>query len=170
MSASNNHQEWTQVTRKSRKSNKHNKSKSSSHINSRSVGPQTENLRDPSDLEKDYNYYRSYWEAGVPCSELREFIKAKAASLKDINRAVNFGTGSFDPHTDGIDPKKAAFLQLAAFEIIIEELGMSYLSSIHDNADFKKRKSTVTRLRPSSKTPSSMSQTRNSSPTTATPS
>ncbi|KAM0244807.1 hypothetical protein ACHAP5_005930 [Fusarium lateritium] len=126
--SSSNDQDWTQVTRKSRKSNKHSKSKSSSHINSLSMGPRTENLRDPSELEKDYKYYRSHWEAGVPCSELREFIKDKAANLKDINRAVNFGTGSFDPHTDGVDSKKAAFLQLAAFEIIIEEL-----EEIHGN-------------------------------------
>ncbi|KIL86076.1 hypothetical protein FAVG1_10470 [Fusarium avenaceum] len=122
MSNSNDSQEWIQVTRKSRKSNKHSKSKSSSHINSRSVGPQTENLRDPSELEKDYNHYRSRWETGVPCSQLREFIKTKAANLKDINRAVNFGTGSFDSDTEGVDPKRAAFQQLAAFEIVIEEL------------------------------------------------
>ncbi|KAH7236394.1 hypothetical protein BKA59DRAFT_533919 [Fusarium tricinctum] len=122
MSNSNDSPEWTQVTRKSRKSNKHSKSKSSSHINSRSVGPQTENLRDPSELEKDYKHYRSHWEAGVPCSQLREFIKAKAANLKDTNRAVNFGTGSFDPPTEGVDPKRAAFQQLAAFEIVVEEL------------------------------------------------
>jgi hypothetical protein len=99
------------------------------------VGPQTENLRDPSELEKDYKHYRSHWEAGVPCSQLREFIKAKAANLKDTNRAVNFGTGSFDPPTEGVDPKRAAFQQLAAFEIVVEELGLFYLSLIHDNTN-----------------------------------
>ncbi|KAM0340751.1 hypothetical protein ACHAPU_010342 [Fusarium lateritium] len=119
MSSSKDTPEWTHVTRKSRKSNK---SKASSHINSRSVTPQTENLRDPSDLQKDYDRYRSHWEAEPPCSELREFIKAKAAHFKDIKRAVNFGTGTFDPHHEGIDPKKTAFVQLAAFEIVIEEL------------------------------------------------
>ncbi|KAF4962016.1 hypothetical protein FSARC_9893 [Fusarium sarcochroum] len=123
MSSSQGPQEWTHVTRKSRKSKNSNQgSPSHSHINSLPVTPRTESLRSPSDLKVDYDRYRSRWTAETPCLRLRELVSSKASHLKDINRAINFGVGTFDPADGAWEAKRSTFVQLAAFEIIVEEL------------------------------------------------
>ncbi|KAJ4253295.1 hypothetical protein NW762_010450 [Fusarium torreyae] len=123
MSSSQDPQEWTHVTRKSRKSKKSNQGSSSHpHINSLSVTPRTESLRLPSELKADYDRYRSRWTTETPCLRLRELVSSKASHLKDINRAINFGVGTFDPADGAWDAKRSTFIQLVAFEVIVEEL------------------------------------------------
>jgi hypothetical protein len=127
MSSPKDSQEWTQVSRKSRKnkskSSKSNQESSSSHshINAHPVVPNTENIRSPAELEASYRRYRERWESEPSCTKVRELIASKASDLKNINRAVNFGVGTFDPK-GAVDPK-ASFVQLVAFDIIVEELG-----------------------------------------------
>lgn len=84
--------------------------------------PNSENIRSPAELEATYRRHRERWESEPSCTKVRELIASKASELKCINRAVNFGVGTFDPK-GAFDPK-ASFVQLAAFEIIVEELGM----------------------------------------------
>jgi hypothetical protein len=85
------------------------------------VVPNTENIRSPAELEASYRRYRERWESEPSCTKVRELIASKASDLKNINRAVNFGVGTFDPK-GAVDPK-ASFVQLVAFDIIVEELG-----------------------------------------------
>ncbi|KAF5027356.1 hypothetical protein F66182_557, partial [Fusarium sp. NRRL 66182] len=126
--SSSQDQEWTHVTRKSKSRSKSKpKSKSTpstSHINALPITPNTDtaSLRSPSDLQADYLRIRSRWEAETPCARLREIISTKTSHLTTINRAVNFGVGTFDPTDGAWDAKRSTFVQLAAFEIIIEEL------------------------------------------------
>ncbi|GKU03876.1 sensitivity to red light reduced- srr1 [Fusarium langsethiae] len=128
MSSPKDSQEWTKVSRKSRK----NKSKSTnsnsipsssrSHTDVRmNVVPNTENIRTPAELEASYRRCRERWESEPSCAKVRELITSKASHLNKINRAVNFGVGTFDPK-GAYDPK-ASFVQLAAFDVIVEELG-----------------------------------------------
>ncbi|KAF9765357.1 hypothetical protein IL306_002370 [Fusarium sp. DS 682] len=122
MSSSNDTSDWTRVVRKGRKNRKTN-GESHSHVNSRQTKPQEKNLRDPEDLLKDYKDHRKRWEDEVySCFHLREIVK-QATHLKNINKAVHFGVGTFDPN-DGLnfDGKRSTFAQLAAFEIMVEEL------------------------------------------------
>ncbi|WXC45657.1 hypothetical protein QX201_005357 [Fusarium graminearum] len=126
MSSPKDSQEWTQVSRKSRK----NKSKSTSsnqvpsssrsHINARREVPNKENIRTPAELEASYRQNREHWESEPSCAEVRELIASKASHLNKINRAINFGVGTFDPK--GVCNPKASFVQLAAFDVIVEEL------------------------------------------------
>ncbi|RBR23710.1 uncharacterized protein FIESC28_03506 [Fusarium coffeatum] len=126
MSSPKDSQEWTQVSRKSRKnkskSTKFNQDSSSSHshINANPVVPNTENLYSPAELEASYRRHRERWESEPSCTKVRDIISNKASGLKRINRAVNFGVGTFDPK--GASDPRASFVQLAAFDIIVEEL------------------------------------------------
>lgn len=86
------------------------------------VVPNTENIRTPAELEASYRRCRERWESEPSCAKVRELITSKASHLNKINRAVNFGVGTFDPK-GAYDPK-ASFVQLAAFDVIVEELGM----------------------------------------------
>ncbi|KAM6535805.1 hypothetical protein FALCPG4_005340 [Fusarium falciforme] len=114
-------QEWTHVTRKSRKS-RPKKASSHTHINSLPITPRTDNLRSPSGLESDYHRIRDRWEAEPPCSRLRELVSEKMSHLKAVSRAVNLGVGTFDPVDGSWEAKRSAFVQLAAFLIMVEEL------------------------------------------------
>ncbi|RSL45881.1 hypothetical protein CEP53_010569 [Fusarium sp. AF-6] len=111
-------QEWTHVTRKSRKS-RPNKNPSHAHINSLPITPRTDNLRSPSDLEADYRRIRDRWEAEP---RLRELVSSKASHIKTVSRAVNLGVGTFDPVDGSWEAKRSAFVQLAAFLVMVEEL------------------------------------------------
>ncbi|KAF5974329.1 hypothetical protein FCOIX_8341 [Fusarium coicis] len=120
MSSSQDSSDWTRVVRKGRKNRRTN---TVSH-SSRHVKPQTEGLRTPGDLEKDYKQHRKRWEdEAYSCPRLRELVKAKASHLTEIDKAVHLGVGTFDPN-DGLnlDGKRSTFAQLAAFEIMVEEL------------------------------------------------
>lgn len=116
-------QEWTHVTRKSRKSRAKKAPSHTAHINSLPVTPRTDNLRSPSDLEADYRRIRDRWEAEPPCSRLRELVSERASRLRTVSRAVNLGVGTFDPADGSWEAKRSAFVQLAAFLIMVEELG-----------------------------------------------
>ncbi|KAJ4128249.1 hypothetical protein NW768_008537 [Fusarium equiseti] len=126
MSSPKDSQEWTQVSRKSRKnkskSTKFNRNSSSSrsHINASPVAPNIENLYSPAELEASYRRHRERWESEPSCTKVRDIISSKASDLKSVNRAVNFGVGTFDPK--GVVDPRASFVQLAAFDIIVEEL------------------------------------------------
>ncbi|KAF4344064.1 hypothetical protein FBEOM_1981 [Fusarium beomiforme] len=122
MSSSNDPSDWTRVVRKGRK-NKRNNGESHSQAGSKEVKPREDNLQDPADLEKDYMDHRKRWEEDVQCSQVREIVKTQVAHLKNINKAVHFGVGTFDPN-DGVnyDGKRSTFVQLAAFELMVEEL------------------------------------------------
>ncbi|RMJ10128.1 hypothetical protein CDV36_010240 [Fusarium kuroshium] len=111
-------QEWTHVTRKSQKS-RPNKTPSHAHINSLPITPRTDNLRSPSDLEVDYRRIRDRWEAEP---RLRELVSSKASHIKTVSRAVNLGVGTFDPVDGSWEAKRSAFVQLAAFLVMVEEL------------------------------------------------
>jgi hypothetical protein len=54
--------------------------------------------------------------------------------LTEIDKAVHLGVGTFDPN-DGLnlDGKRSTFAQLAAFEIMVEELGTSTLIKLYMN-------------------------------------
>ncbi|PNP78850.1 hypothetical protein FNYG_07715 [Fusarium nygamai] len=120
MSSSQDSSDWTRVVRKGRKNRRTN---TVSH-SSRHIKPQTEGLRTPEDLEKDYKQHRKRWEdEAYSCPRLRELVKAKASHLTEINKAVHLGVGTFDPN-DGLnlDGKRSTFAQLAAFEVMVEEL------------------------------------------------
>ncbi|EXL50541.1 hypothetical protein FOCG_08817 [Fusarium oxysporum f. sp. radicis-lycopersici 26381] len=120
MSSSQDSSDWTRVVRKGRKSRRNN---TESH-SSRHAKPQTEGLRSPEDLEKDYRQHRKRWEEeAYSCPRLRELVTAKASHLTEIDKAVHLGVGTFDPN-DGLnlDGKRSTFAQLAAFEIMVEEL------------------------------------------------
>ena len=129
MSSPKDSQEWTQVSRKSRKNKSkstkfnQNSSSSHSHINASPVAPNTESLYSPAELEASYRRHRERWESEPSCAEVRELIASKASHLNKINRAINFGVGTFDPK--GVYNPKASFVQLAAFDVIVEELGMA---------------------------------------------
>ncbi|KAL6917425.1 hypothetical protein ACHAPO_010146 [Fusarium lateritium] len=126
MSSPKDSQEWTQVSRKSRKNK--NKSTNSNQVSSSSSPrvaarvnvPNTENIRTPAELETSYRRYRERWESEPSCAKVRDLITSKASQLNKVNRAVNFGVGTFDPK-GAYDPK-ASFVQLAAFDVIVEEL------------------------------------------------
>ncbi|KAF4449214.1 hypothetical protein F53441_7472 [Fusarium austroafricanum] len=117
--------EWTPVVRKGRK-NKNNNAKSNSDSNSPAkspfVKPLKKNLRDPKELHDDYKRYREQWELEEYCSRVREIVATKAAHLKGINKAINFGIGSFDPRFGAGVGLRSSFIQLAAFEDMVEEL------------------------------------------------
>ncbi|KAK2672949.1 SRR1-like domain [Fusarium oxysporum f. sp. vasinfectum] len=120
MSSSQDSSDWTRVVRKGRKNRRNN---TESH-SSRHAKPQTEGLRSPEDLEKDYRQHRKRWEEeAYSCPRLRELVTAKASHLTEIDKAVHLGVGTFDPN-DGLnlDGKRSTFAQLAAFEIMVEEL------------------------------------------------
>lgn len=131
MSSSQDSSDWTRVVRKGRKNRRNN---TESH-SSRHAKPQTEGLRSPEDLEKDYRQHRKRWEEeAYSCPRLRELVTAKASHLTEIDKAVHLGVGTFDPN-DGLnlDGKRSTFAQLAAFEIMVEELGTSTLIKLYMN-------------------------------------
>ncbi|KAM5357517.1 hypothetical protein ACJZ2D_016179 [Fusarium nematophilum] len=112
-------QEWTHVTRKSRKSRP---KPSHSHINSLPITPRTDSLRSPLDLASDFSRIRTRWVSEPPCQRLRSLVADKATHLKKVSRAVNLGVGTFDPADGAWDAKRSAFVQLAAFLVMVEEL------------------------------------------------
>ncbi|KAL3601011.1 hypothetical protein FPOAC2_05264 [Fusarium poae] len=126
MSSPKDSQEWTQVSRKSRKNKNRStnsnqvSSSSSPHVAARVNVPNTENIRTPAELETSYRRYRERWESEPSCAKVRELIASKASHLNKVSRAVNFGVGTFDPK-GAYDPK-ASFVQLAAFDVIVQEL------------------------------------------------
>jgi hypothetical protein len=116
--------EWTQVTSKS----KRHKPKPPPSARDPKIAPATPSVS-PEQLRAEYASYRAQFEAGPACASLCEFLAAAAAAggagggRAPITTAVCLGTGSFDDDRFGLDNKRQAFTQLAAFLVMVEKLG-----------------------------------------------
>lgn len=76
-----------------------------------------------SDKQLDYNKIRAKWEQSTSCADLKGMISACRQSYLILSRALCLGIGTFDPPDGAWEAKDRAFVQLAAFLIMVEELG-----------------------------------------------
>ncbi|RDA90310.1 hypothetical protein CP533_0401 [Ophiocordyceps camponoti-saundersi (nom. inval.)] len=73
-----------------------------------------------SDLAVKINELRSVWERESCCASLRRIVSSSACRVR---RAVCLGIGTLAPHDDLRQTQRTGLLQLAAFTVMVKELG-----------------------------------------------
>lgn len=101
------------------------KNKSKTQAPAKGSGPKTEGLRSVVEIEDEYYKIRSQWESSACCKALRQLMATKLSSQNPISEAICLGMGTFDPADDAWHAKRTTYIQLIAFLIMVEELGMS---------------------------------------------
>lgn len=120
---------WTVVSSKSRRRGKshHVPEARTDQLDTSNITPRTEGLRPPTDIYAEYQRIRSQWETSRAALKLREIVLQQNVP---ISCAICLGIGTFDPPDGGWETKRRTYLQLIAFLIMVDELGMIILGSI----------------------------------------
>ncbi|KYK58822.1 hypothetical protein DCS_05840 [Drechmeria coniospora] len=77
-----------------------------------------------SSIAAEYRSLRASFETTSCCARLRALVSERIVqSAPDITQAVCLGIGTFDPPDGGWEARKRTHTQLAAFLVLVEELG-----------------------------------------------
>ena len=87
--------------------------------------PREDGLRSVDEISAEYRRTRQQFEESKSCSSLRELVRLNCSAVGAVSRAVCLGIGTFDPADGGWTAKRKAFVQLIAFLIMVEEIGMA---------------------------------------------
>lgn len=140
---------WTVVKRKSR----HSKRRAANPIDNKEESspkksPQTTDLPSVDELMAEYRRIRVQFETEPCAQKIRDLVAKNVVPGVRISNAINMGIGDFDPN-DLLRPKRSSYVQLIAFQIMIEELGEFVTAILYSQPlthVMKQKKSPNTRL------------------------
>ncbi|KAG9254092.1 uncharacterized protein F5Z01DRAFT_116813 [Emericellopsis atlantica] len=78
-------------------------------------------VRSIAEITAQYDRIRTQYESEASYTKLRDLVKEHAPK-KGVKKAVCLGIGTFDPVDGGWEMKKKAFIQLAAFLLMVQVL------------------------------------------------
>lgn len=114
---------WTFV--KTKRGHRNRKAhKAEHHVDSETPLPRSGPLRSASDIAAEYHKVRADWELTPCCAAIRGLIQQHAAQLDSVSEAICLGIGTFDPADGAWEAKRRTYVQLIAFLVMVDELGM----------------------------------------------
>ena len=116
--------DWTYVQPRSRRGKPSTSVRRSAAAEEDSPHPKAHNLRPVSSIRAEYFKIRSQWEASQSCNALRHLIETNFCDFEEVTVAVCLGIGTFDPADGAWETKRNTLVQLIAFLVMVEQLGI----------------------------------------------
>jgi hypothetical protein len=116
---------WTVVKPKARQRTPKLRPKSRqilAQANSAASQAATHKVRSVDEIAAEYDRIRTQYESEKSHEKLLGLVKEHAPK-KGVKKAICLGIGTFDPADGGWEMKKKAYIQLAAFLLMVQELG-----------------------------------------------
>lgn len=115
---------WSRVVRKEKRGLRHVRSPpQEGKQEATEVQPNPNPTLTLQDIRKYHEGIRTEWRASECCKKLEALVADHHATQQSITRAICLGPGSFDPANGSWAARRAAHVQVEAFQTLVRALG-----------------------------------------------